>query len=127
MSEHLARRAREREERDANGRRCAAGRQLEQTQRRRKQPRGRDREHEEHEPGQQEEKDAGAAARLQRGRVRLPPCECEQDRGERAERRDVRDGDAQAAERHGVDAERCEHGHRGDGSEQEPDPERAER
>ena len=122
---HFARRARKREERDANRRRCAASRELEQTQGRRQQPRGRDCEHEQHEAGQQEEKDAGAAARLQRGRVRLPSCEREQDRGERAERRDVRDGDAQAAERHGIDAERREHGRGGDGGEQEPDPERA--
>jgi hypothetical protein len=56
--------------------------------------------------------------------VRLSARERKQDRGERAERRDVSDVDAQAAERHSIDSQSREHGRRRDGSEQDANPQR---
>ena len=122
-----ARRAREREQRQADAGRPAPAGPLDRAQQRRQESRGHDREHEEHKTGKQEQHDAGAAARCERRRVGLPAREREQDRGERAESRDVCGVEGDAAERDPLHAQRDEHDERGDRGERHRDPERAPR
>ena len=83
--QHLAGRARERQEREPDGRRRTPSRPLEQAQHRREQARDGDGEHEEHEARQEEQQHAGSVAGRERAGVRLSAREREQDGAERAE------------------------------------------